>query len=62
MLHPGGDGELVRQVLGHDPVRDVGCLPSFEAEDQVAVAPTVSEQGGCPVGGATGSRQQVRAA
>jgi len=62
VLHPGGDGELVREVLGDHPVRDVGRLAPVEPEDEVAVAAAVRHQGGGPVGGGAGGRQEVGAA
>lgn len=62
MLHPGGDGEVVRQVLGNHPVGDLGRLPPVEPEDQVAVPAAVGQQRRRPVGGGAGRRQQVSAA
>lgn len=63
MLHPGGDGEVVRQVLGNHPLRNLGRLPPVEPEDQVAaVPPAVGQQGRRPVGGGARCRQQVGAA
>lgn len=62
MLHPGGDGELVRQVLGYHPVWDLGRLVSVEAEDKVAVPPAVRQERGRPIGGGAGGGEQVRAA
>lgn len=56
MFHPHGDGELVCQVLGHDPVRDLGPLPAIKLEDHVAA---VHQESCCPVGGSAGGRQEV---
>lgn len=33
MLHPGGYGEVVRQILGNHPVGDFSRLPAVEPED-----------------------------
>lgn len=62
VFHPGGHGELVRQVLGNHVVGDVGGLPSFEPVDEVAVAAAVRQEGRRPVGVRAGSREEVRAA
>lgn len=56
MLHPHGDGELVRQVLGHNPVRDLGTLPAVKFEDHLAA---VHQQSCSPVGGGAGGWQEV---
>lgn len=62
VFHPGGHGELVRQVLGNHVVGNVGGLPSVEPVDEVAVAAAVRQEGRRPVGGGAGSREEVRAA
>lgn len=62
MLHPGGDSEVVRQVLGNHPVRNLGRLSPVEPEDQVAVPAAVGQQGRRPVGGGARRWQQVGAA
>lgn len=62
MLHPGGYGEVVRQILGNHPVGDFSRLPAVEPEDQVAVPAAVGHQGGRPIGGSTGRGQEVGAA
>lgn len=56
MFHPHGDGELVRQVLGHDPIRDLGTLPAIKPEDHLAA---VHQQSCGPVGGSAGGWQEV---
>lgn len=61
VFHPGGHGELVRQVLGNHLVGNVGGLSSVEPVDEVAVPATVRQERGGPVGGGAGSREEVRA-
>lgn len=56
MFHPHGDGELVRQVLGHNPVRDLGTLPAVEPEYHLTA---VHQQSCGPVHGSTGGWQEV---
>lgn len=56
MLHPHGDSELIRQVLGYNPVRNLGTLPAVELEDHLAA---VHQQSCGPVGGGAGGRQEV---
>lgn len=56
MFHPHGDGELVGQVLGHNPIRDFGALPASELEDHLAA---VHQQSCSPVGGSTRGWQEV---
>lgn len=56
MFHPHGDGELVRQVLGHDPVRDLGTLPAIKLEDHLAA---VHQQSCSPVGSRAGRWQEI---
>ena len=56
MFHPHGDGELVRQVLGHNPIRDFGTLPAIKLEDHLTA---VHQQSCGPVRGSTGGRQEV---
>lgn len=56
MLHPHGDGELVRQVLGHNPIRDLGTLPAVKLENHLAA---VHQQACGPVGGSAGRWQEV---
>ena len=62
VLHPGGDGELVREILRYHPVGDLSRLMTVEPEDQIAVPPAVRHQGSRPVGGGAGGRQEVSAA
>lgn len=56
MFHPHGDGELVCQVLGHNPIRDLGALPAIKLEDHLTA---VHQQPCCPVGGGAGRWQEV---
>ncbi|KAF3848098.1 hypothetical protein F7725_021126 [Dissostichus mawsoni] len=60
VLHPGGDGELVREILRYHPVGDLSRLMTVEPEDQIAVPPAVRHQGSRPVGGGAGGRQESR--
>lgn len=62
VFHPGGDGELVRQVLGDHVIGNVGGLTSVEPVDQVTVSAAVSEEGRRPVRRGAGGGEEVGAA
>lgn len=56
MFHPHSDGELVCQVLGHDPIRDLGTLPAVKLEDHLTA---VHQESCSPVGSCTRGWQEV---
>lgn len=56
MFHPHSDGELVCQVLGHNPIGDLGTLPAIKLEDHLTA---VHQQSRSPVGSRAGGWQKV---
>lgn len=62
MLHPRGDGELIRQVLWYHLIRNLCGLPPVKLEDEVAVPPTVRHKGRRPISGDAGGGEKVCAA
>lgn len=62
VFHPGGDGELVCQVLGDHVIGNVGGLASVEPVDEVAVSAAVGEEGRRPVRSGAGGGEEVGAA
>lgn len=62
VFHPGGDGELVRQVLGDHVIGNVGGLTPVEPVDEVAVSAAVGEEGRRPVRRGAGGGEEVGAA
>lgn len=62
VFHPGGDGELVRQVLGDHMIGNVGSLTPIKPVDEVAVSAAVGEEGRRPVRRGAGGGQEVSAA
>lgn len=62
MFHPGGNGELIRQVLGDHVIGNVGGLTPVEPVDKVAVSATVGEEGHRPVCRGAGGGEEVGAA